>query len=566
MPAYGPYECTREIASGHGSVVFSAHKAGETKDQYAVKVFALDPFIGGDEEARSELDPLAAEFYRNFTSSVELQKRAAEVSRHVAPIFEVGQEPRSAWYVTKLYPSTVHKNLEGRIALSKEWFFHIIHSVTSGALDLKRSCGRSHGEILPSNILISASEKVRDAQVVLSDPLPGGASEAARYEAADLKAIGQIIFQLVRHREIEDASDHSILPLLPSAEWTTIFGKDTAAWLSLCNRLLDPNLSLDSYNLEKLQADLGKLQPKPPVTGRVLALAAVGILLASLAMVYFVHASGRGSLLIFSDPPGARIQLTDANGQSTHASTPPDGKPLKLTLAKGTYSVRAEQAGLDGLTNTVDLGGRQERPLAFTFQYGTIILDSQPRGAAIRVDGTNLLRGTAPAVTPYSISAFKPGPVTFTLDLKERSYLPTNLPIVVQPGHTTNLFATLTQLAAGQVLVEFDSTPRGADIELNGKLFARTLETKPLAPGTYPLVARFRELWGPKRATLVVRPNEATNVSFYFERARVTLESDPAGASIWVSNRLVGITPTNSMLWPTGLVTFRLEKTGYEVG
>src|ERR1051325_2277241 len=170
MPAYGPYESTREIASGHGAVVYSARKAGETKDNYAVKVFALDSFIGGDEEVRSQLDPLLADFNRTFTRSVELQKKAAEVSRHVAPILEVGLEERSAWYVTRLYPRTAHRILEGRIALSKEWFCHIISSVTSGALDFKRTCGRSHGEILPSNILISASEKVHDAQVVLSDP------------------------------------------------------------------------------------------------------------------------------------------------------------------------------------------------------------------------------------------------------------------------------------------------------------------------------------------------------------------------------------------------------------
>ena len=58
MPTYGPYETNREIASGHGSVVYSARKAGETRDNYAVKVFALQQFIGGDQEAQDELDPL----------------------------------------------------------------------------------------------------------------------------------------------------------------------------------------------------------------------------------------------------------------------------------------------------------------------------------------------------------------------------------------------------------------------------------------------------------------------------------------------------------------------------
>ena len=60
----------------------------------------------------------------------------------------------------------------------------------------------------------------------------------------------------------QSSTDHSILPLLPSGEWTTIFGKDTAAWLDLCNRLLDPNLSPDRYNLERLAADLALRDPE----------------------------------------------------------------------------------------------------------------------------------------------------------------------------------------------------------------------------------------------------------------------------------------------------------------
>src|SRR6185295_11470948 len=160
-------------------------------------------------------------------------------------------------------------------------------------------------------VLISASQKVRDAEVVLSDPLPGEASEAARYEVADLHAIGQIIYQLVRRREVEDASDHSILPLTPSAEWTSIFGQETDAWLSLCNRLLDPNLSTDAYNLERLEADLVKLEPKPAVTGRMLALAAAAMIAAIVGGVLVVRMLNRGELLITSDPPGTQIQVTD---------------------------------------------------------------------------------------------------------------------------------------------------------------------------------------------------------------------------------------------------------------
>jgi hypothetical protein len=562
MSSFGPYETTREIASGHGSVVYSAHRSGETRDNYAVKVFSLQAFLG--EETPSELDPLLVEFNLNFARSVEVQKKAAEASRNVAPILEVGRDQATAWYATKLYPRSVHKILEGRVALGKEWFFHIIYSVARGALAFKRTCGRAHGEIQPSNILISASQKINDAEVVLSDPLPGDAAESTRYEAADLNAIGQVIYQLVRRRQIEDAADQSILPLVPSAEWTSIFGKDTDAWLSLCNRLLDPNLSLETFNLERLEAELAKLRPRPAVTAKVIAMAAAGLLLAGVAGFYFVRASGRGELIISSRPAGAQIRLTAPSGKASDAVTAPDGK-WKLTLEKGTYSVRAEYPGLGAMTNVVEVRGRDSQSVPFVFRYGTVTIDSQPRGALIRVDGTNLLVGRSAAVTPLTLEALKPGPVTFQLDLKEKGYLPVNLPIDLQDGQSTNLVATLVLKPINQGTVEFDSNPIGAIFELNGTVVATNrFETKSLAPGTYQFVGRYRDLWPEKRTNVVLEANSEAKVFFYFERARVSLDSFPQGASISVSNRPLGVTPIERMSWPTGVVTFRFSKAGYE--
>jgi len=564
MPAYGPYETTREIASGHGFIVYTARKAGEAQDHYAVKVFALDSFISADAEDRTELDTLVADFDRTFNLSVELQKQAAAVSRCVAPILDVGREEGSAWYATRLYPRTVQKILEGRVALGKEWLHHIIRAIARGALDFKKACGRSHGEIQPSNVLISASEKVRDAEVVLSDPLPGEASESARYEVADLHAIGQIIYQLVRRREVADASDHSILPLTPSAEWTTIFGKETEAWLSLCNRLLDPNLSTDTYNLERLEADLAKLQPKPAVTGKVLALAAVAMIAAVVGMVFVVRILNRGELLIISDPPGTQIQVIDTRGRATSGRTGTDGK-LKLTLAKGSYSVRAEYPGLGVLTKEdVRIGGQPPPP--FVFSYGKVTLDSQPRGATIRIDGTNLLAGGDAAVTPHTFEAFKPGPVTFQLDLKDKGYVQANLSAIIQERRSTNLFAVLTLRPADSGTVEFDSNPLGAIYELNGKVIASNrAQIVSLPRGNYRFVGRYRDIWPLKETNVVLKANDEAKVKLYFERARITLDSQPSGANVYAGNRLLGVTPTESFLWPLGVARFRFEKPGFEI-
>src|SRR4051812_7973068 len=118
MASYGSFETNREIASGQGSAVFSAHSGGENANTYAVKVFSLQSYLG--EESRENLATLLEDLNRSFAERVALQKKAAEVSKHVAPIFDSGSDGSSAWYVTRLYPRSIHKIIEGRVALSYE--------------------------------------------------------------------------------------------------------------------------------------------------------------------------------------------------------------------------------------------------------------------------------------------------------------------------------------------------------------------------------------------------------------------------------------------------------------
>lgn len=564
MPTFGPYETTRELASGHGSVVYSARKAGDAADQFAVKVFTLEHLLGGPESG-SEYDAAVADFNRKFALSVEVQNKAAQSSPHVAPILQSGHDGSIAWYVTRLYPRSIQKILDGRVALGVEWFFHIVSSLARGALDFKKHCGRAHGDIRPSNILISASQKVMDAQVVLSDPLPGGPAEAARYELADLNSIGQIIYQLVRRREVEDASDHSILPLMPSPEWTGIFGQDTGLWLALCNRLLDPNLSLEVCNLEKLVADLEALRPKPPVTGRMIALAAVGVVLLITAGIFSWWFFGRGTILISSRPPGTLIHVMDSAGRPHEGRTGKDGS-LRLTIAKGPFVARAEYPGLGSLTNSGDFQSGVTEVPPFVFAYMSVSVDSQPRGAVIRLDGTNVMEGGTPVVTPHTFDALRPGAVTIQVDGKDKGFLPMNLPISLAAGELTNLFATLVVRPINQGTVEFDSVPIGAVFLLNKEIFVTNrLDTKSLPPGNYNFVGRYNDIWPLKETNVIVRANEEAKVKFYFESATISLDSQPQGASVYVSNRWVGVTPTNGFLWPTGVVEFRFEKTGYEI-
>src|SRR5206468_269573 len=139
------------------------------------------------------------------------------------------------------YPRSVNRIISGKVALKRPDLEHIIRCMAQGALDLKRICGRSHGDISPTVVQISKSDELSRGNIVLSDPLPGGAADAVEFERSDLRAIGRILLQLVLRREMHREEDFLILPILATPEWTSIFGKDSTRWLALCNRLLDPN-------------------------------------------------------------------------------------------------------------------------------------------------------------------------------------------------------------------------------------------------------------------------------------------------------------------------------------
>jgi hypothetical protein len=550
MASYGSFETSREVASGHGSVVYAAATAGESGSSFAIKVFALHRQMDEDPESHETLAALVEDLTRSFTNLVTQQKEAAESSRNIAPIFEFGNEGESAWYATRLYPRSVHKIIEGRVALGYEAFFHIIHSVLTGALDLKKTCGRSHGNLKPANVLLGGGAKIREADVVVSDPLPGDEAGGAKFELADLRAIGQIIYQLVRQRELTDESNWLILPIESSAEWTKLFGKHSPAWLTLCNRLLDPALSIDNYDLTQLQADLEPLRPKPPVSGRVLAIAAAAVVLVAVALVFLLHRPTR--ILVDSDPPGAVV--LEAGGQMVKTAQ----KPAKIVLPPGQHTLTAHYEGLADMVTNFTLDSRETRTIHFGFEYGTVRLESQPAGASVRVEGRELGK------TPVTLFQ-KPGPVTYEFNLGE-NYENAKVPATIKAYATTNLPAVvLNEISTGgsAAVVTFNSDPDGATLILNGTESGQMTTRKLVPSGKTSLAeARFRD-WPPLTTNLVLTPGQQTNVNFNFDYATVRLQSDPPGAYVQVGTNRFGPTPA-SMICSTGKVVFQFERPGFE--
>src|SRR6266446_2001485 len=549
MGAYGSFETDRELSSAQGARVYRAHRTGVSAgDDFVVKIFSLESLIGPDQETRSDLDPLLADLNQAFIRRIELQRQAAAVSKRIAPILETGKDERGVWYATRFYPRSVHKIIAGRVALSREALFHIVNCIVRGALEIKQACARGHGNLKPANVLIGAATRLRDAEIALTDLLPGGGDEAVRYELPDLRAVGEIIYQLVRRREIADSTDWLILPIEASKEWGELFGKSAEVWRGLCNRLLDPNLSTETYSLEKLAGELAALEPKPPVSRRALALAGGIVVLLAAAVFVIVPRLNRADVRVTSDPPGASLLV---NGQ-------PRGKtPLHERWRKGTYELMAQYGELEGQKATLVIDSRQGQSQHFQFDYGGVTLTSEPSGASVKVGGAEVGK------TPFTTNYLKPGrAVEFQLDLDEHETA--NVNTTIKSGPTpVPLHAKLTKRGIDDVLVELDyNLPRGEKVSMNGNSFSNLVVDLPLKkslpPGPHAFTAAYRN-WPPVVTNVVVRKGDSqASVRFEFRYGRVALKSDPPEATVWFSNILVGVTPTN-IIWPPGPANFKFE-------
>ena len=563
METFGPFETGRLLDSGGGATVYEARKQGDRQGRYAVKVFSLDRLVSGEpQDTATELAPLFHDIDDSFTQQVNVQKQAATGSRCFAPILDSGQDERGPWYATKFYVRSIDGMLDRLVVLEPRDLFHVVLTVLEASLHLKKTCGRSHGNLKPSNIFLDGAGKPRSSQVVVSDPLPGGPGEAARYELADLRAIGELLYQLVLHRKADFSSGWVIVPVEATKEWSDLFGERTQAWLALCNRLLDPHLEQQDYTLEKLQSDLLALKPKQSIA--VLAVsAAAAVVLASLFAGYFLfHHQKLGTLLIKTDPPAAQVVIVpigeggfeDKSLRETNTSDAQGA--LKLSRDTGNYSLLLDYPGLTPQKFWVEVNAGRTTSTNLALPYGGLSVASQPPGAKLQIDGHG-----PDLTTPYVNRYFKPGNVE--LKLQSDGYETATLTRSIPSNHTLVPIAVrLSEPPPSDVLVEFTSDPPDAEITLDGAVVGKTPLSKSVKEGSHQIIARLPFLGAQTRALQVVK-GRTPSQQFSFFYGTLVVDSDPKGAAIVINGTLVGVSPTNLAV-PPGRMNVQIGLEGYE--
>ncbi|MEI7730173.1 MAG: SUMF1/EgtB/PvdO family nonheme iron enzyme [Verrucomicrobiota bacterium] len=347
MRASQNFETVTKLWRDEHSLVARVRPAGSKgKATLTLKQYRLRKPSYFDAQDEATLTYSDEAFALECRKRIEVQKHAGKSSSHVARISESSEDGCENWYVTKFYPLSAAKILNANFRLTERAFIRLIRGATRGALDLKRSCNRSHGNLKPENILVS-NYRLAKARVLVSDPAPGGAKDAQTLERKDLQALGRLMLSLVLRKPLTEEQATALFPeIRKQAAWGEVCGKNADAWATLCATLLDPKLDSRTFGLEQLWKKVQSLTPLP-VGAIVKGIVSVAFL-AGIAAVFLRPplSPKNGVVNIVTKPEGANISV---NGEKK-------GKVTSIALTNGTYSLQAEYPEYPGLGSILTNG------------------------------------------------------------------------------------------------------------------------------------------------------------------------------------------------------------------
>src|SRR3954469_6066902 len=197
MATFAEYEILEELYRGPLGSVLRGRLPGQARD-FAIKVF--DPAMMGLLEADSAT--------QTFLDRSALQKAMVERGAgYWVRLHELLATPEGAYYVEDYFPLTGQKLAAARVRLGAKALHHVVTSVVKGLLELRMRHPRAHGNLKPSNVMIAGTaealaEHPADVRVCLTDVATEGEGPEAR--SGDLRALGDLIHQLVLHRPFQN--------------------------------------------------------------------------------------------------------------------------------------------------------------------------------------------------------------------------------------------------------------------------------------------------------------------------------------------------------------------------
>lgn len=278
MSSFGCFESVRELHRTGVTVVYSGREAAGNEDKFAIKIFQPSSLLLGEEQAKTES--------RRFLNSARIQKKVSDSgAQHWAPVYDCGSNLEGTFYATDKYDRSLQQLIDGRIKVSAQILHMIIESIVKGLIELKEECGRPHGNLKATNVLIVGTGDISQTKIVLSDPLSDEQVDSKVHWDSDLRAIAELIYELITHRSTPTVGGWQVPD---SEEWSTLV-KQAKSWKNLCNLLLNAGVKPGTVTIETVFKDLEEIQKaKPGLSYRWLIAAGLGFIVcvAVLAMLF----------------------------------------------------------------------------------------------------------------------------------------------------------------------------------------------------------------------------------------------------------------------------------------
>jgi hypothetical protein len=241
-----------------------------------------------------------------------------------------------------------------------------------------------------------------------------------------------------------------------------------------------------------------------------------------------------GRLLVKSNRADATVEAarTASGGEAPAASVSGAAGQTLSGLRPGKYVLTARSAGWPDLSQTTTVEAGQTTEVAIDFKGGSLRLDSDPSGAAVRLGEDVIGR------TPLLIPLLPPGESRLSL---EYPFWPA---VAVKATITADVESTATvRLPHGKLIVE--SSPAGATVLLGGRTLGQTpLTVEQIPAGPKKLTLQGKD-FPPLELSVTVEDRGEVKVSPALGSAFPGLDPEQLLRDVWVPNDPDKLAPPN---------------------
>ncbi len=279
--------------------------------------------------------------------------------------------------------------------------------------------------------------------------------------------------------------------------------------------------------------------------------------------VTLVPTSPAGTLEVTSIPSGAMVSLDNSKTQTTPWTY--------YDVSAGSHLLAFSLSGFDRYVKNVDVEAGKtikfEAEMIPRTSWGSLVITSSPAGASVYVDGvysgiTNTVIGDV-TTGNHQIKVTKAGYDEFITFVRVNTNLQTPVNAeLVEPSEALN----------GSIAVTSD--PPGASVFINEKFIGTTGTGQPfeitgLLPGVYQVYVVMNN-YEDQKQEVQVNAGETENIAARLlpspmpqENGQLILNSEPAGADVFIDSVLYGKTPTTLDMITSGEHNYTFSLSGY---